>query len=621
MLGRMSIRTKLAFSLLGITVIFLASCLLAMWQLGDINTGIQNIVNGSVQNSVRILYLNSTLEAYRAAVAEYILIGTNSLYERAEGAKATVDQAVTLLAEGLAGTEAEAEFESEFIVPWEIVVAEMEEAVLWMRAGSPDVAAEEFEQASHMVDNIIRTINDRVVQVNTERSREQDELIDGSIRTQRYLTVMTALSTLLAMFFMVRIPPLIARPVSALADASKRMAQGDLTISALPVRSRDEVGQMTEAFNAMVRHMRSLISEVVSSSDRLVKSSEEMAATAEEAASASQQIANVIQQVAAGTADQTSTVTQAAQSVEELRRAIDQIAAGATEQAQQVHRTYEIVGQMRTAVENAANNAGEIARSAQESIKNARAGGHVVDESVRSMQQISRTTAETARKIEELGNRSARVGEIVGVISEIADQTNLLALNAAIEAARAGEHGKGFAVVADEVRKLAERSAQSANEIAELVKTIQLGTQEAVSAMKVNTDEVDKGLALSNEAGQALQNILTAFEGLNAEIQAITDGTEELRQSIEVVAREMDNIATIAEENLTATEAMSGRSEQVVAAMESISAVSEETAASAEEVSASTEEATASNEEMSTSAQALADLAEQLKSAVARFKV
>ena len=211
------------------------------------------------------------------------------------------------------------------------------------------------------------------------------------------------------------------------------------------------------------------------------------------------------------------------------------------------------MGTLRETVEAVVQNARRIALSAAESVQIAREGGQVVSQSIAGMQQISRTEAETAAKISELGLYSSRVGEIVGVISDIADQTNLLALNAAIEAARAGEHGKGFAVVADEVRKLAERSAQSAKEIAELVKTIAAGTEEAVAAMQVSTDEVQKGLELSHRAGDALQRILTAFEGLHDEIQSINRDAEELLRGFDAVTREVGGIAHVTEEHTAAT--------------------------------------------------------------------
>src|SRR5690606_29399025 len=129
-------------------------------------------------------------------------------------------------------------------------------------------------------------------------------------------------------------------------------------------------------------------------------------------------------------------------------------------------------------------------------------------------------------------------------------------------------HGKGFAVVADEVRKLAERSAQSASEIADLVVTIQSETKTAVSAMQVNTEEVNKGLELSHQAGEALQRILSAFDGLNDQIQSVTQVTVELQTAIEDVTENVDGIAKIAQENAAAAEQMSSQSEQVVLAME-----------------------------------------------------
>ena len=149
--------------------------------------------------------------------------------------------------------------------------------------------------------------------------------------------------------------------------------------------------------------------------------------------------------------------------------------------------------------------------AAGETAEIAREGGRTVRQTVDGIGEIRTTVMETAVKIKELEVHTRKVAEIVQVISEIADQTNLLALNAAIEAARAGEHGKGFAVVADEVRKLAERSASSAEEIAELIRAMQSGMDEAVSAMDLGTDRVERGTDLAQKAGEALESILAAF--------------------------------------------------------------------------------------------------------------
>jgi methyl-accepting chemotaxis protein len=220
-----------------------------------------------------------------------------------------------------------------------------------------------------------------------------------------------------------------------------------------------------------------------------------------------------------------------------------------------------------------------------------------------------------------MGIRSEKIGDIVVTIEDIASQTNLLALNAAIEAARAGEAGKGFAVVADEVRKLAERSASATREIGELVHTIQKTVTEAVTAMDEGTREVELGVSIANQAGVALAQIMTAAEGVNREAVLAAQAADVMQASANELVVAVDSVSAIVEENTAATEEMSASSSDVTEAIENIASVSEENSAAVEEVSASAEEMAAQVEEVNNSAELLMELANQLQEVVHRFKL
>lgn len=191
---------------------------------------------------------------------------------------------------------------------------------------------------------------------------------------------------------------------------------------------------------------------------------------------------------------------------------------------------------------------------------------------------------------------------MVETIDDIAEQTNLLALNAAIEAARAGEHGKGFAVVADEVRKLAERSSRETKAIAELIGQVQSGTASAVSAMQAGAEKVESGSARADQAGKALGEILSAVEATVRQVSEIAASAQEMATASRSVVDAMQSISAVIEENTAASEEMSAQSGSVSTAIQSIAAVSEEQSASTEEVSASTEEMSAQVEEMTAQA-------------------
>lgn len=616
----LSVRTKLAITLLLMALVFVAAGVVGVWQLGTVSTDIEEIVRGSAKQSEATRTLLSRLESYRAAEAEYLITGETVDYTRVLDAQEAVREAAAAVREGLAEPETAEWFDVAFAAEWEQLIRLSASAAGLRWDGNMQAALAMFPEVSDAVDRLVAVVDELITRFSEERQQVQDQLLSQTARTRTIAFGLLVLSLVVALLFIVAVPPEITRPVRALAQASSRMADGDLTIEPLAVRWDDELGQMTRIFNQMVETLRRVVSEVVAVSDELVRSSEELSGTADEAAQATQELASAIEHVAAGTVEQSSATDKAMAAVAGLQQAIGRIADSARRQAGEVERTAQIVGTMETAVENVLRHVAQIAEAAEQSMATARTGGDVVHQSVLAMQHISRVTTETAEKIDELGRHSARVGEIVSVISEIAEQTNLLALNAAIEAARAGEHGRGFAVVADEVRSLAERSAQSAREIADLVVTIQSETEHAVAAMEVNRDEANKGLDLSHQAGEALRQILGAFEGLNEQIQKVREVTRDLGTAIDSVTEHVKDIAGIAEENVAESTVMLSESETVVVAMESIAASASQTAATAEEMAASTKDAAGTGQEVAEAAKALAAVATRLRQAVAGFR-
>ena len=302
----------------------------------------------------------------------------------------------------------------------------------------------------------------------------------------------------------------VAQSVDRVRRAIEDIAQGegDLT-RRLDVSSRDETGKLAAAFNLFVEKIHRVIVEVASASE-----------------------------------DVSAAATQVSASGE-------QMAAGMHSQREQSARSSEEAGRIAEGADSLASRGRDVAGEANAAGEQAAAGSDVVRRTVEGIRELERIVSQSSRSVDGLGQRAEQIEDIINVINDIADQTNLLALNAAIEAARAGEHGRGFAVVADEVRKLADRTTKATEEVAEAVRGIQEGTGEAVREMSRGGESVAQQVTLANEAGEALQAILTGANAVRDAIGSIADGSEQQRRSLSELGdsiRRMDEIASEASE-------------------------------------------------------------------------
>ena len=343
------------------------------------------------------------------------------------------------------------------------------------------------------------------------------------------------------------------------------IGSGDFRGDDLDVTSNDEIGQLAVAANKLKKSLRELMANVSSSSERLAAASEELTANA---------------------SDTTKTITNVA-------NAVISMAESAGEQCNELVGVASQTDGMTNEMKNMYDASQEMKKTAQSSREGVDEGRAAVNEAVSSMQQMASQMEEASQVVSTLGDRSKEIGQIVETISNIADQTNLLALNAAIEAARAGEAGRGFSVVAEEVRKLAEQSQQSAEEIKERIAVIQGDTEEAVVAMEAGTNEVALGT-------QAIREVGEQFQDITARVSSIKTEMEEINHAVKTVE-----------------DGMKG----VVGAMDTIDEVSRATSEETQTISAAAEEQSASSQEIASASHSLADLATDLQTATGKFQV
>jgi ABC-type transporter Mla subunit MlaD len=266
-------------------------------------------------------------------------------------------------------------------------------------------------------------------------------------------------------------------------------------------------------------------------------------------------------------------LSKVSSNTESLAAAGEEIAATSRQQTQgaelQRDQTAQVVTamqEMTSTVQQVSENSNSAAAASQKAAETAREGGKVVEETLARMRAIAGSVGETAKKVEALGKQSDQIGRIIGVIDDIADQTNLLALNAAIEAARAGEQGRGFAVVADEVRKLAERTSTATKEITGMIRSIQAETKSAVTAMQAGTKEVEQGVELTTQAGSSLHDIIQMSEQVGDMVTHIATAATEQAAATEQINGSIDQIAKI-------TETSAAGAQQTTNALQDLSAL------------------------------------------------
>ncbi len=531
----MRLKAKLLSGFMACSAILLLVGLVGFLGIGKIVDNLDDIGKVRLPSIYSLSIINEAQTAIKAA--ERTLLIPTLPQDRVKNQNVAIQDAFVRVEkawrvyEPLDQTKEEAVLWKEFVPQWERwkkdvqAFAGLSEA--FRKAGSKEVyekmlrfnlanETESFRAAEQTLGKIIE-LNDKVAQ--------EEKL--AADKTSEYVRWSLILATIIGLLAAVGIALLLTRVVirqlggdpSEVSEIAMAVANGDLTID---VRTGSgDTGSVMAGMKTMVENLRELVSQTISISSGIASASAQLQATSEQIATGAEEVAS-----------QTTTVATAS---EEMSATSMDIARNCT---------------------LAADNSKKTSDSAEN-------GSLVVQETIAGMEKIADRVQETAMTIGTLGTRSEQIGEIIGTIEDIADQTNLLALNAAIEAARAGEQGRGFAVVADEVRALAERTTKATREISVMIKAIQAETKAAVHAMEEGVREVEKGAMSSMKSGDALQEILTEINEVTMQINQIATAAEEQTATTSEITTNIQQVTEVIHQSARGAEETSAAAAQL----------------------------------------------------------
>jgi len=510
----LSLRGKLLVNFLfcaGVPILAIVFCVFQIRLVREAGDDITNNWLPSIESAARI---SQERLRHRVRSLEFMLPGTAEEKTKIAGSLGKLESDVQKALDthkGLVSTPEEGKVLAAAQAAFADYAKSVDEAVKLAEGGSEDQAQELRKDRWVKAANQLRDQVDALRKMNEQGADESGRAAGAAMAlATRGSLIALAIGVVVAVGFSFWFARRLQQRLSAAVAAAQRIAQGDLTGS-LPPAGRDEIGQLVGAMTAMQEALRSAIGETRTQADAVTGSAQVL-------------LGNV--QVMEGNAQAQSAVASA-------------IAAN--------------VEQLTVSINHVTDNTRDASRYAAESDQRARSGRETVELAVTEIGHVQRVVQQAAEHIDALEQQSGRISEIVVVIKDIAEQTNLLALNAAIEAARAGEQGRGFAVVADEVRKLSERTAQSTGEITRMIGTIQTSTREAVSGIQAGVQSVERGVTLTGEAGTAIAELQEMARRVASLVGEIAAALQEQSAASTDVAQRVEQIAQHAEETNAST--------------------------------------------------------------------
>ncbi len=522
-MNRLTLRMKLGMGFGGLLLILAAMGFVAnssVGQLADISARADQVMTRTYLAS----QIEAGLEKQTSGARAFMLVGREDLLQHDLGGKQQFNESMDKLSTLLATDEGHrlyGEIHSSYGEYRTIIDHEIELRRADKGKDAVDLA---FSPQTAEVRTRVRKAIDDMVHL---QNRFKEEIVKEQNAAESHVRYMVVFLGIAGFVVGIGIAVMITRSITTvmteMVGLVQDIANNNLATADLEITTQDETGQAGEALNRMKNNLRQIIESIASTATHVASASEEISASATQQAQSSETQKDQTTQVAASMHEMSSTVTQVS------------------------------------------DNCNKAAHAAREAAETARQGGTIVEDTLTKMQLIADSVAATAKTVEGLGKSSDQIGHIIGVIDDIADQTNLLALNAAIEAARAGEQGRGFAVVADEVRKLAERTSAATKEIAQMVKGIQDETSAAVTAMEAGTKQAEEGVSSTAKAGDSLKAIIQMSEQVGGMITEIATAateqsatSEQVNNNVEQISKLVKESALGAQQSATACQDLSG---------------------------------------------------------------
>ncbi len=506
-----------------------------------------------------------------------------------------------------------------------------------------------FDQLTSQMNGIMQTKIDRARQTLRQSSNDYNREKQVAYVSIGFLVALSIIFSLLASSKLSRTIRYIATTAHQIAqdelpqltDGIRKLSEGNLTsemnidMKPVTIRQNDELGDLGHAFNEMIdqlqqtsqsfqetmRQMQAMIRKLIENTRVLNDSSDHLSVSSEQSTQAIEQVSIAIHQVAQGASIQNTSIYEAKQEIEHITQAMEEIATGAQDQAASIERVAASITQMASQIQEVSESVRISAELSRHTEQSAKEGASTIDHAIELMMGIRESVEAVASQVDSMLHYTNQVNTILETIEEIADQTNLLSINAAIEAAQAGAHGKGFAVVAEEVRKLAERSGEATRKIAKLITNIQQGTQQTKKTMDQSVLQVEKGAQEAANAKEALNRILNSIVEVSNKVEQIAGATSEMAIASNDVEQAMNSVSSTVEESSHVLATIAQSSKKLKASMDEITRVSQENSAAAEEVSAMTEEMSAQIVEINNSVRDMKQVAQQIYTITSRFQL